>query len=100
MVTTFEQHPCPYCGCIFTQDVQASVEHLQVHRVLRHKVLPGMYQHNIGLPSAVNRIQIIFGLLLLTMARPRHVGLAEILEKMKFCTWNFASYVFGSKIQV
>ena len=27
------------------------------------------------------------------------LGLAEILEKMKFCTLNFASYVFGSKIQ-
>ena len=28
------------------------------------------------------------------------IGLAEILEKMKFCTWKFASYVFGSKIQL
>ena len=63
MVTKFEPHPCPYCGCIFTPDVHDSVEHLQVHRVLRHKVLPSMYQHNIGLPSAVNRIQNIFRLL-------------------------------------
>ena len=27
------------------------------------------------------------------------LGLGEIPVKMKFCTWNFASYVFGTKIQ-
>ena len=29
----------------------------------------------------------------------RSLGLGEILDKMKFYTLNFASYVFGSKIQ-
>ena len=28
------------------------------------------------------------------------LGLGEILEKMEFCNWNSASYVFGSKIQL
>ena len=57
--------PCPYCGYIFTpgKEVRAAQEHLQVHRVLRHKVLPGMYQHNTGIQSAVTRIQNIFRLL-------------------------------------
>ena len=27
------------------------------------------------------------------------LGLGEIPVKIKFCTWNFASYVFGTKIQ-
>ena len=63
MVTRVGKTICPYCGFVLAKDVEDSLEHLRVHRVLRHKVLPGMYRNNIGQPSAVNRIQNIFRLL-------------------------------------
>ena len=50
---------CPYCRQGLTKNMEESVEHMKVHKVLRHKMLPGMYEFNIGQLSTVKQIKKI-----------------------------------------